>query len=298
MPLKSKCLFIVIFLQALILVSSGTIGQSFFYLLADPEPDENGVMISNYHGVQRKVYNPLISANGGLLYYRDLENSVNTEKSKEYFINTANWLVENSINKTDELKSGEEYAVWEYDFPWRFYGWVEPPYYSALAQAESIYVLALAFDLTNDEKYLQTANRAMKAFFVDYNSGGLATVEAHDGSSIFMQILAKPGFVKTYVLNGHTQALIFLWRYYEMTNDINAKVIFNKGVNYLKENLWKYDTGTWSSYDLLENLSTREYHKAEISQLEELYDITGEKIFKVYADKFEKYLKLMPLDEE
>jgi len=40
------------------------------FFLAEPEPDENGVMISNYHGVQRKVYNPLISANGGLLYYR------------------------------------------------------------------------------------------------------------------------------------------------------------------------------------------------------------------------------------
>ena len=82
-----------------------------------------------------------------------------------------------------------------------------------------------------------------------------------------------------------------------MTNDTNAKVIFDKGVNYLKENLWKYDTGTWSSYDLLENLATLEYHKAEISQLDELYDITGENVFYVYADKFEKYLKLMPLEE-
>ncbi len=298
MSLVSKYFLMVIFLQAIVLVGSGTFIPSFFGLLAEPEPDENGVMISNYHGVQRKVYNPLISANGGLLYYRDLENFVNTEKSKQYFINTADWLVENSINKTDELKSGQEYAIWEYDFPWRFYGWVEPPYYSALAQAESIYVLALAFDLTNNEKYLQTANKAIKAFFVDYDSGGLASVETHDGSSIFLQILAKPGFVKTYVLNGHTQALIFLWRYYEMTNDTNAKVIFDRGVNYLKENLWKYDTGTWSSYDLLENLATLEYHKAEISQLDELYDITGENVFYVYADKFEKYLKLMPLEEE
>jgi heparosan-N-sulfate-glucuronate 5-epimerase len=297
MSLISKYFLMVIFLQSIVLVGSGTFMSSFFGLLAEPEPDENGVMISNYHGVQRKVYNPLVSANGGLLYYRDLENFVNIEKSKQYFINTADWLVENSINKTDELKSGEEYTIWEYDFPWRFYGWVEPPYYSALAQAESIYVLALAFDLTNNEKYLQTANKAIKAFFVDYDSGGLATVETHDGSSIFLQILAKPGFVKTYVLNGHTQALIFLWRYYEMTNDTNAKVIFDKGVNYLKENLWKYDTGTWSSYDLLENLATLEYHKAEISQLDELYDITGENVFYVYADKFEKYLKLMPLEE-
>ena len=295
MPLVPKRFLMVIFLLVLGLASSLAF-TPFLGLQAEPEPDENGVMISDYHGVQRKVYNPLIAANGGLLYYRDLENFVNTEKSEQYFLNTADWLVENSINKSNELRSGEEYAVWEYDFPWRFYGWVEPPYYSALAQAESIYVLALAYDLTGDERYLTTANKAMKAFFVDYDAGGIATEETHDGSSMFLQILAKPGFVKTYVLNGHTQALIFLWRYYELTNDANAKSIFDKGVNYLKDNLWKYDTGSWSSYDLLDNLATLEYHKAEISQLKELYEITGEDIFNEYADRFEKYLKLMPLD--
>ena len=292
-----KYFHIVIFLLALILAGSGNF-SSFFFLLAEPEPDENGVMISNYHGVQRKVYNPLISANGGLLYYRDLENHIDTEKSKEYFINTADWLIKNSINKTDGLINREEYTVWEYDFPWRFYGWIEPPYYSALAQAESIYVLALAFDLTNDEKYLVTANKAMKAFFVDYSAGGMVTVETPDGSSIFLQILAKPEFAKTYVLNGHTQSLIFLWRYSEIANDSNANLIFDKGINYLKKNLWRYDTGSWSSYDLLENQAPAEYHKAQISQLEELYDITGENTFKVYADRFEKYLKQMPLVEE
>ena len=158
--------------------------------------------------------------------------------------------------------------------------------------------MALAFDLTNDEKYLFTANKAMKAFFVDYDFGGLATAETHDGSSIFLHILVKRGSDKTYVLNGHTQALIFLWHYYEMTNDSSAKVIFDKGINYLRENLWRYDTGTWSSYDLLENPATLEYHKAEISQLEELYDITGDNVFKAYADKFEEAMKPMPLDEE
>ena len=163
-----KYFHIVIILLALILAGSGNF-RSFFFLLAEPEPDENGVMISNYDGVQRKVYNPLIPANGGLLYYRDLENYIDTEKSKEYFINTADWLIKNSINKTDGLNNGEEYTVWEYD--WRSYGWIESPYYSALAQAESIYVLALAFDLTNDEKYLVTANKAMKAFFLTIMQG-------------------------------------------------------------------------------------------------------------------------------
>ena len=116
------------------------------------------------------------------------------------------------------------------------------------------------------------------------------TIETPDGSSIFLQILAKPEFVKTYVLNGPTQSLIFLWRYPEITNDSNAKVIFDKGINYLKKNLWRYDTGSWSSSDLLENQATTEYHKAQISQLKELYDITGENVFNVYADRFEKYI--------
>ena len=128
-----KYLLIFGFLQTLLLTGSGTI-SSFFGLLAEPESDDKGVMISNYHGGQRMVYNPLIAANGGLLYYRDLENYIDTEKSKEYFTNTADWLVSTSVNKTDELKNGEEYVVWEYEFPWRFYGWVEPPYYSALVR--------------------------------------------------------------------------------------------------------------------------------------------------------------------
>jgi heparosan-N-sulfate-glucuronate 5-epimerase len=287
----SKYLLMVILLQALIYTSSG----SLLGLLAEPEPDKNGVMMSNYHGVQRKVYNPLVSANGGLLYYNELEN-FGEEKSKKYFFNTADWLVKNSVNKTNDGDNGEEYAVWEYDFPWRFYGWVEPPYYSALAQAESIYVLALAYDLTADEKYLLTAKKAMKAFLVDYEAGGLSTTETPDGSAVFLQILAKPGFIKTYVLNGHTQSLIFLWHYYEITNDTNARIIFDKGINYLNKNLWRYDTGTWSSYDLLENPATPEYHKAEISQLDELYEITGQDVLKMYSEKFEKYLKLTPLD--
>ena len=46
------------------------------------------------------------------------------------------------------------------------------------------------------------------------------------------------------------------------------------------------------------NQAPAEYHKAQISQLEELYDITGENAFKAYADRFEKYLKQMPLVEE
>lgn len=275
-----------------------SVGCTEFIAKAQSEPDDNGVLITNYHGVQRKVYNPLVSATGGLAYYQDYKSNTDTAKSQEYFINTADWFVENSVNRTiSEKTKQEEYVIWEYDFPWRFYGWIEPPYYSALAQAEAVYLLALAYDLTNDEKYRLTANKALKAFLIDYDRGGLSTIATDDGYSAFLHLIAKPEFKKIYVLNGHTQSLIFLWQYYELTKDPVAKMVFDRGINYLKENLWRYDTGSWSLYDLMENLATKEYHEAQTTQLQRLYDITGEPILKAYADRFNKYLKGMPLEE-
>ena len=105
-----------------------------------------------------------------------------------------------------------------------------------------------------------------------------------------LHLLAKPGFPMTYVLNGHTGSLLRIWQYYELTNDPQAKLVFDKGINYLKHNLWMYDTGSWSLYDLTENLSSDSYHKSIIIQLKLLYDITGESKLKEYADRFDKYL--------
>jgi heparosan-N-sulfate-glucuronate 5-epimerase len=291
-----KCSSIVF--TILLSISLGSVGYTKFIANAQSEPDDNGVLITNYHGVQRKVYNPLVTATGGLAYYQDYKNYIDTEKSREYFIATADWFVENSVNRTiNEKTSQDEYVIWEYGFPWKFYGWIEPPYYSALAQAEAIYLLALAYDLTNDEKYSLTANKALKAYLIDYDMGGLSTIDKDDGNSAFLHLVAKPEFKKIYVLNGHTQSLIFLWQYYELTGDPTAKLVFDRGINYLKENLWRYDTGSWSLYDLMENLATKGYHEAQISQLQQLYDITGEPILKAYADTFNKYLKSQPLEE-
>lgn len=258
-------------------------------IFAEPVPDDNGIIMFNYHGVQRKVYNPLNVATSGLSYFSKYENT-GDKQFKKYFINTANWLVNNAKDK-----EGGNYSIWEYDFPWRYYGWITPPYYSSLAQATGISVLTHAYDLTNNETYLDKANRAFRAFLVEYDKGGLMTIE-DDGASRFYHLLAKPGFPKIYVLNGHTGTLIYLWQYYERNHDPQIKSIFDKGINYLKQNLWKYDTGSWSLYDQMENLSTVAYQKMHINQLKILYDISGEPILKAYADKFKKYLSNMPLN--
>lgn len=254
------------------------------------KPDENGVLTVDYHGVQGKVYNPLIVASGALEYYSENAKDWTKVQAKDKFITSADWLVNNAKNKG-------EYSLWEYEYPWLFYGWVLPPYSSALAQAKGLQVLILAYELTGNEKYLEVAKKIIRSFLVDYEEGGFVTHESVGNNSLFLHILAKPGFPKTYVLNGHTNSLLSIWSYYEKTQDPIAKTIFDKGINYLKENLVKYDTGNWSYYDLMENWAMTDYHKGHIQQFKMLYQITREPILKDYADRFEKYLKYTPLEE-
>lgn len=166
---------------------------------------------------------------------------------------------------------------------------------STTTQAVGMVVLAHAYDLTKNQIYLDQAQKAFQALLVDYDSGGATTIEDH-GSSVFFHELAKPGFKKTYILNGHTGSLLHIWQYYELTRDPQAKVTFDKGINYLKQHLRKYDTGSWSLYDQtvshrMKNRASEHYHQIHIDHLKKLYNISGEPIPKKYANRFTKYLE-------
>jgi heparosan-N-sulfate-glucuronate 5-epimerase len=259
-------------------------------VFAEPIQDENGVWMWKYPSIGHSVYNPLLLSSAGLEdYYKKYENTGDT-KSKEYFINTANWLVNNAKDK-----EGGKYSIWEFDFTWPWYNELTPPYYSGYAQAVGIVVLARAYDLTNNTMYINAANKAFAALLFNYDDGGVTTIEDDKGDLMFIHELGKPGFPKTYILNGQTGALLHIWQFYELTNNPVAKSVFDKGINYLKHNLWKYDTGSWSRYDLKpigqrENLASMDYQKIHVDHLNRLYNITKEPIIKEYADKFNNYM--------
>jgi heparosan-N-sulfate-glucuronate 5-epimerase len=157
-------------------------------------PDENGVVMCDYGGSLGVVYNPKVAAQAGLKYY-DQFLSTGDPQVKKHFFNTTDWLMAHATDRGN-------YSVWEYSFAWRSYGGVCPPYASALAQAEGVNVLTRAHNMTGDDRYVVEAKKAFGAFMVDYEDGGVASDEGRD--SLFLQLLAKPGFQKTYVLNGHS----------------------------------------------------------------------------------------------
>jgi hypothetical protein len=240
--------------------------------------DANGVAMYNYGGDIGIVYNPKVVATVGLEYYDNGEKG--NKKAKRYFLNTADWLVTNLKNKSN-------YSIWEYDFPWKHYGGISPPYSSGLAQAVGANLLIKAYNSTADSRYSSAAKAAFNALLIDYDTGGVCSIEK-DGS-IFLQILAKPDLEKTYVLNGHTAALMHVWHCYLQSHDTEARLLFQRGINWLSNNLQRYDTGSWSSYDLMGTPAASNYHQSHIVQLSQLYNIIGEAILKYYSEKFAAY---------
>ncbi len=72
-----------------------------------------------------------------------------------------------------------DYSLWTYNFPWPFYEGLNPPYSSALAQSAGIDILILAHNMTGDEKDKDAADKAFGSFLVDYDKGGVTTMEGN-----------------------------------------------------------------------------------------------------------------------
>jgi len=86
---------------------------------------------------------------------------------------------------------------------------------------------------------------------------------------------------------------LWLYDFYKVTRSKEALGLFNKGIETLENNIYRYDTGSWSLYELSGYKAPEDYHRLHIHQLKALYKITGKKIFKEFAENFEAYLKLL-----
>ena len=242
--------------------------------------DERGVPIVDY-GYVSGVYigkqrNPVTVSQKALEYYENYEKG--DENQKYLFLNCADWLVNNSIPY-------DNYLILEYRFPWPIYN-MTPPWRSGMAQGKAFQVLIRAHNITNDEKYLNTAKKLLNAFFYEVEDGGVTYKTSNDGW--WYEEYADEGGKASRVLNGMMFALLGIHEYYEYTKDPDAKYLFDQGVLALKRSLPHYDMDGYSYYDILGHPSGK-YHKIHIWQLERMYNITHEKIFKEYHDKWNSY---------
>lgn len=246
--------------------------------------NKNGIILIDYvaHNLGKR-YNPAAIALYALSQYNMFVDT-GKDQYKESFLNHANWLVDNLIDKG-------KFGVWHYDFRWITPGYVcSPPWISSMAQGLGISVLIRACEMTKNEKYLEIAKKALVSFEVPISEGGVLYIDKK-GDVWYEEYACKKG---AQVLNGVIFALIGVYEMYECNNDKNAKEIFDKGVQTLKRRLGDFNLNLlffkWSKYDNKFLIySGQKYHDTHIKQMKWLYDNTEEKLFYKYQKKWADY---------
>jgi hypothetical protein len=158
-----------------------------------------------------------------------------------------------------------------------------PPWISALGQGRVLSVLARAYELSGDERYLSVARKAMQPFEVAARDGGVQA-RFPDGGIAFEEY---PGREPNIVLNGFITSLVGLYDLSETGKAPRASELFVQAVQSLENNLHHYDLDYWSAYDLTGYIASPNYHLYHIMQLWALYEMTGCGTFKRYTSKWQ-----------
>jgi hypothetical protein len=98
----------------------------------------------------------------------------------------------------------------------------------------------------------------------------------------------------SYVLNGFVYCLFGLWDLFRVTRNPEVGADIEACLVTLRANLARFDTGYWSLYDRLklELVSTYYQRNVHVPQMEVLHALTGEEIFRSYAKRWRRNLRL------
>ena len=122
------------------------------------------------------------------------------------------------------------------------------PYLSACTQGSGVSVLLRAYQLTQEDAFLQAARRAVRTFELDILDGGINAPIGTTGL-FFEEVAVYPA---SHTLKGHILALFGLYDYAMLTKDNVAEVLIQHGIVALHTLLDAFDTGYWTRHDLLQ----------------------------------------------
>jgi len=246
------------------------------------QKDKNGIPMLDYHGVIGLQYNPIAIAQYGLGNYNQFCRTEKIE-CRQRFLDVADWLVNNLERNMSEL------WVWMHHFDWEYRDRLKAPWYSGLAQGQGISLLVRAYVETQDGRFLCIAERAYQTFLCSIDNGGVIYWD-EDGCPWIEEYIVFP---PTHILNGYIWASWGVYDYYLATGKRQAKKLFDQVTNTLVRNLSSYDVGFWSLYEhsgtFLKMIASPYYHQLHIVQLKIMYKLTGEEIFRDFAQRWAEY---------
>ena len=223
--------------------------------------DENGIL--EFVGQDNEKTKHAINICHYAIGAYELFLETNEEKYKKSFLKHADWLCENQ-ESYNEIE-----GVWVIKYPIYLYGIIKNSV-SAMTQGMGISTLTRAYQLTNNEKYLSIAKKAINVFSKNVPAGGVLR-KITDNFICYEEYstLDRPSCV----LNGFITALLGLYDLAKISNYSPALKLYQEGMDSLIQNIHKWDGKTWSYYDLYNkgenNYSSYFYHKYHIhSQIE------------------------------
>lgn len=253
--------------------------------------DENGIPINKtYIDVtdQDFVYFPISIGQMGLsVYHTYLETG--SKKDIERFLKFVDWFNENAeTSKINGARWLTDVSLPQYRNP--------GPWQSAFAQSRGISILLRGFQLTNNEKFAEIAKQALIPFTKPVSEGGVTSYTKW--GPFYEEYTAS---VPTLVLNGMIFSMCGIFDFLRVfPEDTLAKKLFDEGILTLKNILPEFDLGFWSRYNLCSadwhpqiDPATIGYQRLHITQLELLYRLTKEAVFKDFSQKFREQDNLL-----
>ena len=246
--------------------------------------DHRGIPVT-YYPTQQGItagyqYNGTIVANYAIDYYGQLKHQ-DDSLLRATFFNCIAWL-DSAISEVD----GHALYLFDWQQPW--YLQVGRPFTCGMTSGRAIEAFTYAFALDGDSNHLKQAARLVRGFALPVQEGGFAYKEPEGW---WYEEIADTGLQTPRILDGHIFALTGLHYYHQLTKDSLSWAYFNFGIKALKAALPKYDRGDgFVYYDALGKLADENYHPLLVKQMDELWQMTGDPVYKAYYEKWGKPL--------
>ncbi|CAL2037507.1 unnamed protein product [Caenorhabditis brenneri] len=214
------------------------------------------------------------------------------EQHLHAFKSAADWLAENQ-----DVKGGWAVPVERSIADRKLV--LPPGWHSAMAQGHGISVLTRAFKHFDEEKYLNSALKALELFKTNASDGGVRA--EFFGNVWYEEYPTTPG---SFVLNGFLYSLIGLYDLSKLESSNpehnskiqEAKELYSTGIRSLKQLLPLYDTGSGTIYDLRHvalgsapNLARWDYHAVHVYLLKWIANLEKDDFLSKTADRWIGY---------
>lgn len=248
--------------------------------------DKDGIPLVEYDwGI---VYVPTTAFHWGLLSYSKWLMTSNIS----YFEDAqkvAKWAI---VNQT-------EFGTWDWNFDYTFSdgsaGKLLSGWPSAMTQGLGMSFLSRMYHSTGDSDYLEASIKAIKPFQFNVKDGGVKREINNQNNWYELYPTPSKG---SYVLNGFLYSLIGLYDNWKTLNSVESKVLYDNGIETLKQTIGYFDLGCASSYDILHfnnfltppNVARKAINNLHVSLLS-ILNIIEDNSFQEIQNRFYKYAK-------